>query len=120
MLLPRPKQARNMICAPHHAQKAAASTTTAADTRTLRQRYIYYKTPDGCKGGPSSRLATLTCYAVTGWTCAQHAPQRGEAAMGCRRINYRYYNPTDGRWTRRDPARILQGIKDAKSRTQSV
>ena len=108
MLLPRSKQARNKICAPHRAQNAAASTITAADTRTLRRRY--YKTPDGCKGGPSSRLATLTCYAVTGWTCAQHAPQRGEAAMGCRRINYRYYNPTDGRWTRRDPISIEGGI----------
>ena len=64
---------------------------------------VYYKTADGCKGGPSSRLATLACYAVTGWTCAKHAPRRGEATRGCRRINYRYYNPTDGRWMRRDP-----------------
>ena len=39
MLLPRSKQARNKICAPHRAQNAAASTT-AADTRTLRQRYL--------------------------------------------------------------------------------
>ena len=47
-----------------------------------------YKTPGGCKGG---------------WTCAQHAPRRGEDSMGRVRINYRYYNPVDGRWTRRDP-----------------
>ena len=47
-----------------------------------------YKTPDGCKGG---------------WTCAKHAPRRGEDSMGRVRINYRYYNPVDGRWTRRDP-----------------
>ena len=46
MLLPRSKQARNMICAPHRAQNAAASTT-AADTRTLRQRYLCYNPQDG-------------------------------------------------------------------------
>ena len=54
-----------------------------------------YKTPGGCKGG---------------WTCAQHAPRRGEDSMGRVRINYRYYNPTDGRWTRRDPARYKRSI----------
>ena len=49
MLLPRSKQARNMICAPHRARKAADSTA-AADARTLRRRYLYYITSDGCKG----------------------------------------------------------------------
>ena len=38
-----------MICAPHRARKAADSTA-AADTRTLRRRYLYYITSDGCKG----------------------------------------------------------------------
>ena len=47
MLLPRSKQARNKICAPHRAQNAAASTATAADTRTLRQRYLCYNPQDG-------------------------------------------------------------------------
>ena len=50
---------------------------------------IYYKTPGGCKGG---------------WTCAKHAPRRGEDSMGRVRINYRCYNPVDGRWTRRAPS----------------
>ena len=61
-MLLRPKRARNRICAPRHAQKAAAATTPA-DTRT----------PEG--RGAERRL----------------------------RVNYRYYNSTDGRWTRRDP-----------------
>ena len=30
--------------------------------------------------------------------------------MGRVRINYRYYNPTDGRWTRRDPIGINGGM----------
>ena len=66
----RPKRARNRICAPRHAQKAAAATTPA-DTRT----------PEG--RGAERRL----------------------------RVNYRYYNPTDGRWTRRDPIGIEGGKK---------
>ena len=53
---------------------------------------VYYKTADGCKAG---------------WTCAKHAPRRGETTSECRRINYRYYNPLDGRWTRRDLISIL-------------
>ena len=53
------------------------------------------KTADGCKGG---------------WTCAKHAPRRGEDSMGRVRINSRYYNPTDGRWTRRDPIGNRGGV----------
>ena len=53
---------------------------------------VYYKTADGCKAG---------------WTCAKHAPRRGETTSECRRINYRYYTPLDGRWTRRDLISIL-------------
>ena len=68
-MLLRPKRARNRICAPRHAQKAAAATT-AADTRTLEGR------------GAERRL----------------------------RVNYRYYNPADGRWTRRDPIGIEGGV----------
>ena len=30
--------------------------------------------------------------------------------MGRVRVNFRYYNPTDGRWTRRDPAGIEGGM----------
>lgn len=67
-------------------------------------------TPGRRRGGSSSRLATLACYAVTGWTCAQHTHRRGETTMDCRRINYRYYNPSDGRWTRRDPIGIKGGF----------
>ena len=57
---------------------------------TLHERYIYRKTPDGCKGG---------------WTCAQHAPE-GRGAERRLRVNYRYYNPADGRWTRKDPIEV--------------
>ena len=61
---------------------------------------IYYKTADGRKAG---------------WTCVgRHAPQRGEDSMWRVRINYRYYNPTDGRWTRRDPMGIVGGINEYK------
>ena len=31
--------------------------------------------------------------------------------MGRVRINYRYYNPLDGRWIRRDPIGIEDGVK---------
>ena len=54
---------------------------------------VRIKTPDGCKGG---------------WTCAKHAPG-GREAVGRLRVNYRYYNPTDGRWTRRDPIGVEGG-----------
>ena len=131
MLLPRPKRARSGNCAPRRVWNAAASTPYGSVTadgdvdqsprgpgggldtsqevpkgRTAKgvavsqaiqwsSEYhdpeldlIYYKTADGCKAG---------------WMCAKHAPRRGETTSECRRINYRYYNPTDGRWMRRDP-----------------
>ena len=60
---------------------------------------IYYKTPDGCKGGwtcakhaPGGRGAEGRLRVKTpdgckgGWTCAKHAPRRGEASMGRGRI----------------------------------
>ena len=37
------------------------------------ERHLRVKTADGCKAG---------------WTCAKHAPQRGEDSMGRVRINY--------------------------------
>ena len=65
-------------------------------TKSRRKRRHTYETPVGCKGG---------------WTCVgRHEPQRGEDSMWRARINYRYYNPTDGRWTRRDPAEIIKGM----------
>ena len=80
---------------------------------------VRIKTPDGCKGGwtcakhaPGGRGAVGRLRIKTadgckaGWTCAKHAPRRGEDSMGRVRINYRYYNPVDGRWTRRDPVGI--------------
>ena len=83
---------------------------------------IYYKTPDGCKGGwtcakhaPGGRGAEGRLRVKTpdgckgGWTCAKHAPG-GRGAVGRVRINYRYYNPSDGRWTRRDSIGIEGGM----------
>ena len=77
-----------------------------------------YKTPGGCKGGwtcakhaPGGREAVGRLRVKTpdgckgGWTCAKHAPG-GREAVGRLRVNYRYYNPRDGRWTRRDPIGI--------------
>ena len=43
---------------------------------------IYYKTPDGCKGG---------------WTCAKHAPRRGEDSMG--RVRIKTPDGCKGGWT---------------------
>ena len=83
---------------------------------------IYYKTPDGCKGGwtcakhaPGGRGAVGRLRVKTadggkaGWTCAKHAPG-GREAVGRLRVNSRYYNPTDGRWTRRDPIGLVGGM----------
>ena len=62
---------------------------------------IYYKTPDGSKGGwtcakhaPGGRGAEGRLRVKTadgckgGWTCAKHAPRRGEDSMGRVRVNY--------------------------------
>ena len=87
---------------------------------------VYYKTPDGCKGGwtcakhaPGGREAVGRLRVKTadgckaGWTRDdRHAPRRGEDSMGRVRINFRYYNPADGRWTRRVPIGVIHIAKD--------
>ena len=87
MLLLRSKQARNRICAPRRVWNAAASATHG--TRTLRQRY----TSAGNLTQPIQWSSE--CYDT-------------ETALVY--YNYRYYNPQDGRWTRRDPIGIESGM----------
>ena len=87
MLLLRSKQARNRICAPRRVWNAAASATYG--TRTLRQRY----TSAGNLTQPIQ------------WSSEGYDPETALVYY-----NYRYYNPQDGRWTRRDPIGIDGGI----------
>ena len=87
MLLLRSKQARNRICAPRRVWNAAASATYG--TCTLRQRY----TSAGNLTQPIQ------------WSSECFDPETALVYY-----NYRYYNPQDGRWTRRDPIGIDGGI----------
>lgn len=42
--------------------------------------------------------------------CMRPVPRRGGATRGRLRVTYRYYNPTNGRWTRRDPLGEITGL----------
>ena len=80
-----------------HTKRSRKTNLERSSPRSLlatRMRRDRIKTPDGCKGG---------------WTCAKHAPG-GRGAEGRLRVNSRYYNPTDGRWTRRDPIGLVGGM----------
>ena len=47
---------------------------------------------------------------LTRTKCRRKSSLTPFGSMWQARINYRYYNPTDGRWTRRDPIGIEGGL----------
>ena len=97
-----------------HTKRSRKTNLERSSPRSLlatRMRRDRIKTPDGCKGGwtcakhapqrgedSMGRVRIKTPGGCKGgWTCAKHAPRRGEDSMGRVRIK-----TPDGRWTRRD------------------